>query len=103
MSCLKVRCLFVLPCALILKSTLVLTLVLTLAGCATQPGYQYGAASAQIKQLQLLDTGAPVRNDGISASLNGRYGENVLSGYVESTYASKSGRNITPQAANNSH
>jgi len=73
--------------------------VLAIMGCAEQPNYQLSVASQQLKEVQVLDPMAPERNDGITATLDGNYGKNVINGYLSSSYDTKTGRDVTEQGS----
>lgn len=80
---------------------LIATIISTLAimGCAEQPTYQLSVASQQLKEIQVLDPMAPERNEGITATLDGNYGKNVINGYLSSSYDIKTGREASAQGS----
>jgi len=51
-----------------------------------------GESYQQMKQVQILDPGAPERNEGIVGVLEGNYGRRVMQTYRESNVAPKSAR-----------
>jgi len=72
---------------------------LAIIGCAEQPNYQLTVASQQLKEVQVLDPMAPERNDGITATLDGNYGKNVINDYLSSSYDKKAGRDVTERGS----
>lgn len=63
-------------------------------GCTHHPEYELGASTEYIREIQILDPGAPERNDGITTGLDGKYGEKVIKTYQKSSYEVKSARDI---------
>ncbi|WP_394147137.1 hypothetical protein [Shewanella atlantica] len=72
---------------------------LLLSACAQMNDFPMGESYQQVKQLQILDPGAPDRNEGIVGVLEGNYGERVMQAYRESNVSPKTGRdNISIKA-----
>lgn len=63
-------------------------------GCTHHPEYVLGRSSEYVNEIQILDPGAPERNDGITTGLTGKYGEKVMKIYHKSPYEVKSARDI---------
>lgn len=79
------------------KSKIKLTCVfiglsISLMGCAELNDFPMDESYLQVKQLQILDMGAPERNEGIVGTLDGQYGERVMKAYRESNYPPKHAR-----------
>jgi len=72
-----------------------------LTACVSQPHYRLSASSEHIKSVQTLDPGAPERNDGILNTLEGNYGNKVMSIYRKSPYEAKSARLLTQKSSVN--
>ncbi|RTR38873.1 hypothetical protein EKG38_12005 [Shewanella canadensis] len=66
--------------------------ILLLTACAQVNDFPMGESYQQVKQVQILDPGAPERNDGIVGVLEGNYGERVMQAYRISNEAPKTGR-----------
>ena len=66
-----------------------------LFGCVQQPNYELSASTQYFKDIQILDPDAPTKNDGITNTLEGKYGQKIISSYHESAYAAKTARDIT--------
>ena len=66
-----------------------------LFGCAQDPEYTFSESTSHLKEIQILDPGAPVKNDGIITELTGQYGEKVMQVYRNSAYEAKSARTIS--------
>jgi len=66
-----------------------------LFGCVQQPNYELSASTQYYKDIQILDPDAPAKNDGITNTIEGKYGEKVISSYHKSAYDAKSARNIS--------
>ncbi|MFT5674487.1 MAG: hypothetical protein ACI808_000406 [Paraglaciecola sp.] len=66
-----------------------------LFGCVQEPNYTLSASTLYLKEIQILDPGAPVKNDGIITELQGKYGEKVMNTYQNSAYEAKSARTIS--------
>ncbi|SQH76816.1 conserved exported protein of unknown function [Shewanella benthica] len=64
----------------------------TLVGCAELNDFPMDASYQQVKQIQILDPGAPERNAGIVGVLEGNYGERVMQAYRESNVLPKEAR-----------
>lgn len=77
---------YIKPCCLI--GTLLLT------ACAQINDFPMGESYQQVKQVQILDPGAPERNEGIVGILEGNYGERVMKAYRESNVAPREARGI---------
>jgi len=75
---------YIKPCCLI--GTLLLT------ACAQINDFPMGESYQQVKQVQILDPGAPKRNEGIVGVLEGNYGERVMQAYRVSNMPPKAGR-----------
>ncbi|WP_227993021.1 MULTISPECIES: hypothetical protein [Shewanella] len=65
---------------------------ISLMGCAELNDFPMDQSYQQVKQLQILDMGAPERNEGIVGTLDGQYGERVMKAYRESNYPPKHAR-----------
>ena len=75
--------------------------VVTLVGCAELNDFPMDASYQKVKQIQILDPGAPERNAGIVGVLEGNYGERVMKAYRESNVLPKEARNnISVKIAN---
>ncbi|MCW8109359.1 hypothetical protein OPS25_12690 [Alteromonas ponticola] len=74
-------------------SYLVSALIL-LTGCAQTSEYRLSQASEKIFNLQILDSEAPVNNDGITRELQGDYAKRAAENYRNSIYSGKEGRNV---------
>ncbi|NRB23438.1 hypothetical protein [Shewanella sp.] len=73
----------------------------TLVGCAELNDFPMDASYQKVKQIQILDPGAPERNAGIVGVLEGNYGERVMKAYRESNVLPKEARNnISVKIAN---
>jgi hypothetical protein len=75
--------------------SLMLLCSLFLFGCVQEPNYELSASTEYIKEIQILDPDAPVKNDGITNTIEGKYGEKVITSYHKSAYEAKSARDIT--------
>ncbi|MCL1126603.1 hypothetical protein [Shewanella surugensis] len=75
--------------------------MLTQVSCAELNNFPMDASYQKVKQIQILDLGAPERNDGIVGVLDGVYGERVMKAYRESNVLPKDARsNISEERAN---
>lgn len=79
----------------LLKSSLLALSSLLILGCAQQPSYQLAVSNMQIKQVQILNPNAAELNDGIIATLDGKYGKSVVKKYQRSVYNMKDSRQMT--------
>jgi len=79
----------------LLKYSLMTLSSLLLLGCAQQPSYQLAVSNVQIKQVQILNPNAAELNDGITATLEGNYGKNIIRKYQRSVYEMKESRQMT--------
>ncbi|WP_041421671.1 hypothetical protein [Shewanella sediminis] len=65
---------------------------LLLTACAQVNDFPMGESYQQVKQVQILDPGAPERNEGIVGVLEGNYGERVMQAYRVSNMSPQTGR-----------
>ncbi len=73
-----------------------------LSGCTQINDFPMGESHYQIKQVQILDPGAPERNDGTILSLDGSYGEKVMESYRQSSVAPTTAKNMGSTTAGGS-
>ena len=66
-----------------------------LFGCVQEPNYELSASTLYFKDIQILDPNAPAKNDFITNTLEGKYGQKVISSYHDSAYDAKSARDIS--------
>jgi len=66
-----------------------------LLGCVQEPNYELSASTQYYKDIQILDPDAPAKNDGITNTIEGKYGQKVITSYHDSAYDAKSARNIS--------
>jgi len=74
---------------------IILVIVPSLFACSQTPDYNFSASTSHIKEIQILDIHASEANDGVTAQLNGSYGEVVMKYYTRSSYDAKSAREVT--------
>lgn len=65
----------------------VVLLSLFLSACANEHNFEMGESYQQVKNVQILDPEASVRNDGLVLSLEGNYGRKVILKYRDSNEA----------------
>ncbi len=82
----------------ITKPIVVSLAILSLSGCVAYNEFDMGMSSAQIKEVQILDPDASIRNDGRLNALDGQYGEQVMKAYRTSKTAPKEARSRISEA-----